>query len=82
MAGSFFCLLAFGLMNSMFGALAVRAVHGLLNGNAGVCKTYMREITDGSNQTRGVALFGTFWGVGSFVGPAIGCELTVEHCNS
>jgi MFS family permease len=72
MAGSIICLVAFGLVKSLSGAIFIRAMHGLLNGNAGVTKTYMREITDSSNQTRGMALFGTFWGIGSFVGPAIG----------
>jgi MFS family permease len=72
MAGSVICLLGFGLVKSLSGAIFIRAMHGLLNGNAGVCKTYMREITDSSNQTRGMALFGTIWGIGSFIGPAIG----------
>eukprot|EP00656_Telonema_subtile_P012420 TRINITY_DN16254_c0_g1_i1.p1 TRINITY_DN16254_c0_g1~~TRINITY_DN16254_c0_g1_i1.p1 ORF type:complete len:566 (-),score=107.24 TRINITY_DN16254_c0_g1_i1:30-1727(-) len=75
MAGSVVCLVGFGFSSSLAAAVTIRALHGLLNGNSGVCKTYMREITDSSNQTRGMALFGTFWGIGSFIGPAIGAGL-------
>ena len=60
MAGSIFCQMAFGVTESLASAITFRALHGFLNGNAGVCKTYMHEITDSSNQTRGMALFCTF----------------------
>ena len=69
--GSLVCIVAFGCASNLVGAITIRVLHGLLNGNAGVAKTYMREITDSSNQARGMGLFSTFWGIGSFVGPAI-----------
>jgi hypothetical protein len=45
---------------------------GLLNGNIGVAKTYLGEISDDSNAARGMALFGVIGGFGRTIGPIIG----------
>jgi hypothetical protein len=45
---------------------------GLLNGNIGVAKTYLAEISDDSNAAKGMALFGVIGGFGRSIGPIIG----------
>ena len=65
--GSTVCMVMFGTSKSLPFALVTRGLNGLLNGNSGVARTYMREITDSTNQARGFALFGTAWGVGRWV---------------
>jgi len=44
----------------------------LLNGNTGVAKAYIAEITDSSNQARAFGLFGLMWGVGGVAGSVLG----------
>lgn len=43
-----------------------------MNGNVGVAKTYMAEITDETNQSRGFGILSTLWGIGNVLGPVIG----------
>jgi hypothetical protein len=45
---------------------------GFLNGNIGVSRTYIGEILDDSNTSKGMALFGVIGGVGRTIGPIIG----------
>jgi len=53
-------------------AVISRFLWGFLNGNIGVSKTYMGEITDDSNNARGMALFAVVGGIGRTIGPMIG----------
>eukprot|EP00121_Abeoforma_whisleri_P009245 Awhi_evm1s8499 len=48
-----------------------------MNGNMGVIQTYIREVTDESNQVRAFSLTGVAWGIGQSVGPAIGGYLSL-----
>ncbi|KAG1772457.1 major facilitator superfamily domain-containing protein [Suillus occidentalis] len=49
-----------------------RCLWGILNGNTGVMKTVMGELTDSTNMAQGFALIPVIWSIGSFVGPLMG----------
>ncbi len=49
-----------------------RALCGLMNGNIGIAKSVLAEITDETNRTGAFQLFGLMWEVGSVLGPMIG----------
>ena len=50
--------MAFGLSHSFAWAICSRVLCGALNGNIGVAKSLMGEITDSTNQARGFSMFG------------------------
>lgn len=62
----------FGLSNSLMWAIISRSACGLLNGNIGVAKSVLGEITDRSNQGTAFALIGLNYGIGLIIGPALG----------
>ncbi|KAF7360778.1 MFS general substrate transporter [Mycena venus] len=65
-------MISFGLSKS-YGALVVsRCLAGVLNGNTGVIKSMMGELTDSSNIAQGMALMPVVWSMGATVGPLIG----------
>ena len=47
---------------------ASRCIAGLLNGNMGVGKTMMAELTDSTNRAQASALIPLVWGVGGTIG--------------
>ena len=63
---------SFGLSNSLLWAVLSRSACGLLNGNIGVAKSVLGEITDRSNQGTAFALIGLNYGIGLIIGPALG----------
>ncbi|KAL0482335.1 peptide/nitrate transporter [Acrasis kona] len=69
--GSAFCSLLFGFSTNIYWAVAVRAILGALNGNNGIFKTYLGEITDKSNQARAFSMIGLSFGIGNVFGPII-----------
>ena len=62
----------FGFSPNFVMAVISRFLWGFLNGNIGVSKTYMSEITDDTNNARGMALFAVVGGVGRTIGPMLG----------
>ncbi|KAF7377951.1 MFS general substrate transporter [Mycena sanguinolenta] len=65
-------MIFFGVSKS-YGALVVsRCLAGLLNGNVGVIKSMMGEITDSTNIAQGMALMPIVWSTGATLGPIIG----------
>ena len=66
------CAIGFGFAPSFLFAVGTRFLWGLLNGNIGVAKTYLGEISDDSNAAKGMALFGVIGGLGRTIGPIIG----------
>jgi MFS family permease len=70
--GTIVCVSGFMFSVNFYMALAMRFLWGLSNGNIGVCKTYLSEICDDSNQARGFAYFEALGGIGWLAGPAIG----------
>ena len=62
-------MLTFGLSTSSFWATVfARSLAGFLNGNLGVVKTVLGEITDSTNRARAFSLFPVTWIVGSTIG--------------
>jgi len=77
--GTTISMLAFGLSRS-FGALILsRCLTGLLNGNIGVMKSLMGELTDSTNRAEGYAWLPVVWGFGVTIGPLIGGSLSHPH---
>eukprot|EP00741_Cyanophora_paradoxa_P022067 tig00021434_g21302.t1 len=70
--GTFLCINAFGFSKSYAWAMVSRSLAGALNGNLGVVKTYLGEITDKTNQARAFSLISLNYGLGNVIGPAIG----------
>lgn len=70
------CALAFGFSPTFYGAVFARFMWGLLNGNIGVTKTYLTEISDDTNSAKGMSLYGAIGGFGRTIGPIIGAFLS------
>ena len=58
------CLLALGLSQNYYLSLAIRLLHGLIDGGVGVCKTIVADLCNDSNIMIGTGQI--------FVGAAIG----------
>jgi len=61
-------MLGFGLSKTYWALILSRCAEGALNGNIGVTKSMMAEITDASNRARGFSFLPMIWSVGSTVG--------------
>ncbi|KAH9856495.1 MFS general substrate transporter [Lenzites betulinus] len=66
----------FGLSRTFWGAVISRSLNGALNGNIGVMKSMLAEITDSSNIAQAYAFLPIAWSTGSTVGPIIGGSLS------
>lgn len=62
----------FGLSKTFMGLVLSRALSGALNGNIGVTKSMMAEITDETNLAHAYAYTPIAWSSGSTLGPLIG----------
>ncbi|TEB39446.1 MFS general substrate transporter [Coprinellus micaceus] len=75
LVGTILSILFFGL-STTFGALVIsRCLCGLLNGNIGVMKSAMGELTDSSNRAEAFALLPVVWAAGASFGPLLGGSL-------
>ncbi|KAN0136102.1 Major facilitator superfamily domain containing protein [Lactarius tabidus] len=70
--GTIVSSLLFGLSRSFSALVFSRCLHGALNGNTGVMKSMMAELTDKSNMARAFSLISVTWAVGGTIGPFIG----------
>lgn len=77
--GTTLSMLAFGLSRTFWGLVASRCVTGLLNGNIGVMKSVMGELTDSTNRAEGFALVPVIWAAGVTFGPFLGGTLSRPH---
>ncbi|KAG1744697.1 MFS general substrate transporter [Suillus paluster] len=75
LSGTCISMLCFGLSTSFWSLVISRCMCGILNGNVGVMRTMMGELTDSTNMAQGFALIPVVWCIGSFVGPLIGGTL-------
>lgn len=66
------CFLAFGFCKTLWQAILVQILMGLLNGNQGVVSTCLGEITDRSNQGRAFTYLPVIYGIGGITGPLVG----------
>ncbi|KAJ3007569.1 hypothetical protein HKX48_009049 [Thoreauomyces humboldtii] len=62
----------FGVSGAFWQAIVFRTACGVLNGNVGVAKSIIGEITDDSNRSLAFSLWETSFGMGAIVGPVIG----------
>lgn len=65
-------VLAFGFCRTLWQAIVVQLVMGLVNGNQGVVSTCLGEITDRSNQSRAFLYLPVVYGLGGITGPIVG----------
>jgi MFS family permease len=66
------CLIAFGFCRTLWQAILVQALMGLVNGNQGVVSTCLGEITDRSNQSKAFIYLPVIYGLGGITGPIVG----------
>ncbi|PPQ65541.1 hypothetical protein CVT26_000498 [Gymnopilus dilepis] len=69
-------MVSFGMSKSYLGLVVSRCLAGLLNGNVGVIKSMMGELTDSTNVARGMALMPVVWSTGAIIGPILGGVLS------
>ncbi|KAI9568190.1 major facilitator superfamily domain-containing protein [Boletus coccyginus] len=62
----------FGLSKTFWGLVMSRSLNGALNGNIGVIKSMMIEITDSTNLAQAYAYMPIAWSSGASLGPYIG----------
>ncbi|KAJ3568782.1 hypothetical protein NP233_g5486 [Leucocoprinus birnbaumii] len=74
--GICFSMLFFGLSRSFWTLVVSRCLCGLLNGNVGVMKSVVGELTDSSNRAEGFALIPAVWAIGATMGPLLGGSLS------
>ncbi|EAU85271.2 hypothetical protein CC1G_10057 [Coprinopsis cinerea okayama7 len=79
LVGTFLSMLAFGLSKTFWGLVISRCLTGLLNGNIGVMKSVMGELTDSTNRAEGFALMPVVWATGATLGPLMGGALSHPH---
>ncbi|KAJ9494710.1 hypothetical protein LTR99_001773 [Exophiala xenobiotica] len=73
------CFVAFGFCRTLWQAILVQALMGLLNGNQGVVSTCLGEITDRSNQSKAFTYLPVIYGLGGITGPIIGGLLVSQR---
>ncbi|TLD30286.1 MFS general substrate transporter [Venturia nashicola] len=66
------CFVAFGFCRTLWQAVLVQVLMGLVNGNQGVISTCLGEITDRSNQSKAFTYLPVIYGIGGITGPALG----------
>ncbi|EIW57758.1 MFS general substrate transporter [Trametes versicolor FP-101664 SS1] len=70
--GQTLSMVGFGFSRRYWALILSRCAQGLLNGNIGVTKSAMAEITDETNRARGFAFIHLIWTVGGTIGPIVG----------
>ncbi|GAB7346724.1 hypothetical protein MBLNU459_g1834t2 [Dothideomycetes sp. NU459] len=73
------CFVAFGFCRTLWQAIIVQAMMGLVNGNQGVISTCLGEITDRSNQSRAFTYLPVVYGIGGITGPIVGGLLVFKE---
>lgn len=73
------CFVAFGLCKTLWQAIAVQALMGVVNGNQGLVSTCLGEITDRSNQSQAFTYLPVLYGIGGITGPLFGGLLVFKR---
>ena len=68
LAGLSLSMYCFGLSRTFWGLVLSRSLNGALNGNIGVIKSIMGEITDATNVARSFAYQPIAWSTGATLG--------------
>ncbi|KAF8501373.1 member of major facilitator superfamily multidrug-resistance, DHA1 sub-family [Russula emetica] len=69
-------MFSFGLSTTYWGAALCRSLNGALNGNVGIIKSIVAEITDPTNIPQVYAYMPIAWSFGGALGPMIGGSLS------
>ncbi|KAI0833428.1 MFS general substrate transporter [Trametes gibbosa] len=72
-------MILFGLSKTFTALVLSRCLVGMLNGNIGVIKSMMADLTDSTNIAQGFAFMPVMWSIGGTVGPLIGGQLAKPH---
>ncbi|KIJ65162.1 hypothetical protein HYDPIDRAFT_131492 [Hydnomerulius pinastri MD-312] len=72
LSASMFC---FGLARTFWGLVLSRCLNGALNGNIGIMKSMVAEITDSTNMAQAYGILPFAWATGTTLGPLIGGSL-------
>ncbi|KAL0573238.1 hypothetical protein V5O48_008726 [Marasmius crinis-equi] len=72
LVGGAVSMLCFGLSRTFWTLVLSRCLTGLLNGNVGVMKSTMGDLTDQSNRAEGFSLMPVVWSIGATLGPLLG----------
>ena len=75
------CFAAFGFCKTLWQAVIVQVLMGLVNGNQGVVSTCLGEITDRSNQSRAFTYLPVIYGLGGITGPVVGGLLVSKNAH-
>ncbi|KAJ7473389.1 major facilitator superfamily domain-containing protein [Mycena latifolia] len=70
--GTSVSMLCFGLSRTFWALVASRCITGLMNGNIGVMKSAMGDLTDPSNRAEAFPYINIVWDVGAALGPLLG----------
>ncbi|KAF9037796.1 MFS general substrate transporter [Hymenopellis radicata] len=70
--GLAFAMLGFGISTSFWPLVFCRFAQGAFNGNIGVSKSVMAELSDSTNMAEVFGLIPLMWSLGSTMGPIIG----------
>lgn len=73
------CFIAFGFCKTLWQAILVQALIGIVNGNQGLVSTCLGEITDRSNQSQAFTYLPVLYGIGGITGPLLGGLLVFER---
>ncbi|KAL4945134.1 hypothetical protein BDV06DRAFT_185695 [Aspergillus oleicola] len=73
------CFVAFGFCSTLYQAVAVQALMGVVNGNQGLVSTCLGEITDKSNQSKAFTYLPVLYGIGGITGPLLGGLLVIRQ---
>ncbi|RXW25525.1 hypothetical protein EST38_g340 [Candolleomyces aberdarensis] len=74
--GLSFAMLGFGLSTTFWPLVFFRAFQGLFNGNIGISKSVLAEITDSTNIGDAYSLAPLMWSAGLTIGPTLGGVLS------
>jgi MFS family permease len=73
------CFLLFGFCKTLWQAILVQALMGMVNGNQGLVSTCLGEITNRSNQSRAFTYLPVLYGIGGITGPVLGGSLVFKN---
>ncbi|TFY69228.1 hypothetical protein EVG20_g3234 [Dentipellis fragilis] len=75
-SGMIISMVFFGLSRTFWTLVISRCICGALNGNIGVMKSMVADITDETNLSQALSLMPVTWAVGSTIGPLMGGQLS------
>ncbi|KAJ6496298.1 major facilitator superfamily transporter [Mycena sanguinolenta] len=74
--GTSVSMLCFGMSRTFWALVVSRCLTGLLNGNVGVMKSVMGDLTDRSNRAQALAFLPSVWDLGAAFGQFMGGQLS------